>query len=192
MFTPVFPDDDELLEQLKQDNAEAYELLYHRYKGLLYVHAYKRLQDREEVSDIIQEIFLKLWEKRRSLTITTNFSGWLYQAVRYKIIDRFSRRQTAEKYVDSFQQYLGTHANATDHPVREKMLNALIQQEIASLPPKMRMVFELSRQAHLSHREIAQQLNISEQSVRSHIKNALRILRVRFGLYLLFMLFQIF
>lgn len=77
-----FDDDTALLLALKNGDHKAYETLYNKYKGLLYVHAYKKLKDREQVKDIIHEIFLSLWEKRSSLTITVKFSSYLYQAVR--------------------------------------------------------------------------------------------------------------
>lgn len=184
-------EDKRLLLRLKQGDERAFELLYHRYKGLLYVHAYKRLHNREEVRDIIHEIFLSLWEKRETLVITGSLPAWLYQAVRYKIIDTIAREQHARQYLDTFQQFLNTGGNTADHLAREKILTSIIDKEIDSLPPKMRQVFELSRKANLSHKQIARMLDLSEQSVRSHIKNALRVLRPKLGLYPL-LAFQLF
>lgn len=173
-----------LLEHLRQDDEQAFEVLYHRYKGLLYVHALKKLDDRDEVMDIIQEIFAALWEKRHHLHIATSISAYLYQAVRYKVIDRLNKSQSAKRYLDSLEDFAKDYQWA-DYRVRERMLRDLIEQEIADLPPKMRQVFDLSRKEGLSHKEIADLLGISEQGVRSHIKHALRLLRVKMGVYLL-------
>ncbi len=70
----------------------------------------------------------------------------------------------------------------TDHLVREKQMKAIIEREISKLPKKMRIVFELSRNEHLSHKEIAETLNLSEQTVTDQIKKALKILRTRMGM----------
>lgn len=91
----------------------------------------------------------------------------------------------ADEYQNSFQQFLTHFHVETDHLVREKMLLEQIEQEVASLPKRMRTVFEPSRKDGLSHKEIAEQLNISEQSARSHVKGALKTLRLRLGAFIL-------
>jgi len=172
--------DEMLLLALRNDCWQAFETLYEKYKDSLYRHAYQKLKDREQVKDVVHEIFLSVWEKRKTAIIHTKFSAYLYQAVRYKIIDIIDKKETTEAYIRHFQQYIEeTSANRTDHLVREKMLSAAIQEEIAELPPKMREVFRLSRENNLTYKHIGKQLGISEQSVRSHVKNALRILRSR-------------
>ncbi|RQO75643.1 hypothetical protein DBR43_09915 [Pedobacter sp. KBW06] len=185
MSTTLGIDDRQLLLRLKTGDVDAYELLYHRYKGLLYLHAYKRLQSREEVKDMIHEVFLDFWEKREVLEITNNLSAYLYQSVRYKIINHFNKAKLAQQYLDSLTTFSAAYSSTTDYMMRENMLKGLIEKEIERLPAKMRHVFELSRNEGLTHKQIACMLNLSEQSVRSHIKNALRILRLKLGIYLL-------
>lgn len=177
-------DDNALLELMRTGDQQAFAILYNRYKGVLFVHAYRKLRDWEEVKDIVQEIFSGLWAKRETLEITESLNAYLFKAVRYKIINLISRKNSASVYVDSFQSFITTYADNTDHLVREKMLCSIIDAEINNLPPKMRHVFELSRKENLSHKEIAEQLNITEQSVRSHVKNALHILRLKLGMFL--------
>ncbi len=181
-------DEKDLLQKMRDGDEHAFEILYHRYKGLLYAHAFKKVGDRDEVMDIVHDVFAGLWERRDALSIT-NLSAYLYNAVRYKIIDRLSKSQSAATYMHSLSAFAAAYVANADHLVRERMLRELIAKEIASLPPRMREVFELSRNEGLSHKEIAGQLNLSEQSVRSHIKNALKILRLRIGYFLLFTTF---
>ncbi|HWV72851.1 MAG TPA: RNA polymerase sigma-70 factor [Pseudosphingobacterium sp.] len=189
MNQPGLTDENGLLLQLQQGDEKAFEVLYHRYKGLLYTHAYKKLSDREEVRDIIHEIFSGIWEKRETLNVTTSFSAYLYQAVRFKVIDRLSKGRSAKTYLDSLENFAQTFTATTDHRLRENMLRDLIEKEINNLPTKMRQVFELSRKEGLSHKEIAELLSISEEGVRSHIKHALRILRLKVGVYLIMLSF---
>ncbi len=78
----------------------------------------------------------------------------------------------------------------TGHRVRENDLKAYIEKEIQALPPKMKQIFELSRKAHLSHKEIAEKLDTSENNVSTQITNALRILRTKIGILGFFLLIR--
>jgi RNA polymerase sigma-70 factor (ECF subfamily) len=108
--------------------------------------------------------------------------------VHYKILDHFARQRTVAKYINALQGYINQNPDKADSLIREKQLSEIIESEIALLPPKMRVVFELSRKKHLTHRQIAEELGISEETVKSQIKNALKILRVRLGLISFLML----
>lgn len=169
--------DVELLRLLQQNSEDAYTALFHRFNSLLYIHAYKKLQDPEEAKDVVQDVFTMLWQKRMDIPQVTNLAGYLYTCVHHKILDKFSQQQSASKYIRHLQQYLDTTDDHADGRARENQLAVIIEQEIAALPPKMREVFELSRKQHLSHKEIAEQLSISQETVKSQVKNALRVLR---------------
>ncbi len=99
-------------------------------------------------------------------------------------------KKTEHKYMESLQRYVDEDHEQADFLVREKDLARLIESEIAALPPAMRKIFEMSRFEHLSHKEIAEQLSLSEHTVRTQVKKALRILRTKLGLvaYLVFLL----
>ncbi|RYE19270.1 MAG: RNA polymerase sigma-70 factor, partial [Sphingobacteriales bacterium] len=174
--------DHDLVSLLREGNKEAYTEIYNRYKWLLHTHAYKKTGDRDTAADIIQELFATLWTKREDIYLTSTLSAYLYTAIRNRIINIIEHRQVESKYIDSLAEFAGGYIAGTDHLIREKQLNELIEREIAALPPKMREVFELSRKSYLTHVEIADRLNISEQTVKKQITNALKILRVRLGL----------
>lgn len=181
MFSYSALSDIELTELLKNGDAAAYTVIYNRYFDSLYIHAYRRLNNKEEAQDIIHELFTQLWTKRESITIKSNLSNYLYSAVRNKILDLISHQQVESKYIGSLQNYMTYGACITDHSIREKQLAALIEKGIADLPPKMKEVFELSRKEKLSHKEIAEKLNLSEETVKKQVSNALKILRVKLG-----------
>lgn len=174
--------DHELLDLLKEGDPDAFTEIYDRYKDMLHRYAYRWLQDREAVKDAIQELFTLIWKKRDTLVFNQNLSGYLYTAVRNAIVRKISQDKRAAEYQASLQTYIDNGENITDYKVRESQLRAIIETEVTALPKKMREVFELSRNAQLSHAEIAGKLGITEQSVRSHIKNALKILRKRLGI----------
>src|SRR5690606_4001178 len=101
--------------------------------------------------------------------------------VRNRVVNYQIKNNRDSQFIQAFTQHISNYQNSTDFLVREKMLTELIEKELEYLPPRMRAVFNLSRKEGLSHKEIAEQLQISEQSVRSHIKNSLRVLRLRLG-----------
>ncbi|HEY9559960.1 MAG TPA: RNA polymerase sigma-70 factor [Anseongella sp.] len=174
-------DEKELLMRLREGDKHAFSVLYEQYYSRLYVHAYNRLRDRETAKDLVHDLFANIWARRETMHINGGLSSYLYTAVRNKVIDLIARQQTSSQYIRSFASYLLNSNGTTDHLVREKELAALIEREIRRLPPRVKIVFDLSRREHLSHREIADKLGLSEQTVRGYIKNALKVLKIKFG-----------
>jgi RNA polymerase sigma-70 factor (family 1) len=189
MQTGVTISDNELLSQLREGDHDAYTEIYNRYNGPLYLFAYNRLRNREESKDIIHELFLALWKNHAELYISSGLPAYLYASVRNRIITRITHEQVAARYIDSFREYMETENSVTaDHLVRHNELLQFIEKEIAALPPKTRLVFELSRKTHLTRKEIAQELQLSEETVKSHMHSALKTLKIKLGplFYLLF------
>ena len=170
--------DQELAGLLRDGDRMAYTEVYHRYKRLLYLFAYKRLGNREEVMDIIQEIFLSLWQNHETLQVTYTLSTYLHSAARNKIVDLIAHRLVTKRYAEAFTRYQASGESSTDHLVRHKILTEIIEKEIAALPAKMRQVFELSRKTNATRKEIAEELGLSEQTVKSHMQHALKTLKV--------------
>lgn len=160
----------------------AFAALYNRYFGLLYMHAFQRLKDKDEAKDLVQDLFLRLWDQRESLPAETNITAYLYTAVKNRVLNNLAHKCVENKFLLSIEKTTTTEA-ITDHRVREHQLANIIEQQISQLPPKMRQVFELSRKSYFTYSEIAERLNLSEQSVRSHVKGALRVLRTKLGLW---------
>jgi len=182
-------DDEQLFNLIKLGDDIAYKEIYERYFDVLYIHAYKKLQDDAEAQDIVQEVFSILWHKRKEIALQKNLSGYLYTSIRNRIFNYFSHKKVESTYIQSFRSFCLSYENFTDHLVREKELAKIIEMEIQILPPKMREVFELSRKYHLSHQEIAERLNISVKTVKRQVSNALLILRTKLEFMLLIILF---
>lgn len=176
----------ELAELIKLGNHQAFTEIFDRYSPLLFVHAFNKLNDREKARDAVQEVFIKIWSKKESLNISTNLSGYLYISLKNIILDAIAREKIKTEILEDLQNFLSDPGASADYAVRERLLNELIKKEIASLPPRMRQVFELSRTHQLSHKEIAERLNISEETVRDQVKKAIKILRrrIRFFVFL--------
>lgn len=176
--------DQELATYLREGDRHAFAEIFERYHDLLYVHAYNKLRNKEEARDIVQDVFVRFWNKHAAIELKSNLSGYLYVMMRNSIFSLMSHKSVVNSYAASFNQFKYEGEAITDHLVREKQLSAIIEREIAALPPRMREVFELSRKENLSNKQIAERLGISEFTVADQVKKALRVLRLRIGLAL--------
>ena len=181
--------DQELLSLLRGGDHAAFTEIYHRYWALLYRNAIKMLHDDDEATDVVQEIFTGLWEKAPELLEYNSLSSYLYACVRNKIINQINRSKLKVNYLNSLQSFLDSGEYITDNMVRERELTEVIEKEIALLPAKMRMVFELSRKGNLSYKEIAREIEISEETVKKQVHNAIKILRSKLGSFIVTFLF---
>jgi RNA polymerase sigma-70 factor (family 1) len=177
--------DDELGRLFRNGDQHAFTEIYNRYSGSLLIHAFQRLHDEEEAKDVVHEIFFSLWNKREDLTIRTSLKGYLFVAAQNKVIDKIAHKKIKQEYAASLQEYLDKGNYMTDELIRERELSLLIDKEIAALPDKMRQIFEYSRKSTYTHREISEILNISEETVKKQVYNALKILKIRLASFFL-------
>lgn len=169
--------DPELTELIKSGDKLAFTELYKRYWSVIYAHVYKMLRDRDDAQDIVQEVFSNLWLKSSTINPAANVSGLLYTAARNRVLDLIKHDLVKNDYLSSFSDFMTTVDPNTVDQVDEKILHALIEEEIQKLPPKMREIFEMSRKDNLSHKEIAERLHISDQTVKKQVQNALKIIK---------------
>lgn len=176
--------DQELAALLKLSNHGAFTEIYNRYKGVLYVHALKLLKDEDEAQDVVQELYAGLWQKAAEINLDIPFKAYLYKAVKNRIFDLFSRQKIRANYIASFADIIEKGVWITDEHVREKELIAAIDEGMAEMPDKMREVFQMSRMMNMSHKEIAEELKISDKTVKTQVHNALKILKNKINLCL--------
>lgn len=175
--------DEELLKEYQAGNIQAFELIYNRYKGVLYIHAYKMLRDEDEAKDVVQELFIKLFSKASVICLRTTLSAYLYASIRNRILDIIAHKRIKTDYLASLEDFVQQGVYTTDQLMREKELAFQIEKEVSLLPEKMRQIFEMSRNANLSHKEIAAKLDISDKTVKKQISNALKLIKVKLHLY---------
>jgi RNA polymerase sigma-70 factor (ECF subfamily) len=170
-------DDAELADLLRSGDQLAYTEIYRRYWRLLYGHIYKMLQDEEESKDLLQELFSNLWTRAEKIPEQQNLGGYLYVSARHLVLNNIRQRKFRTEYLNSLSEFATEASDVTLHYLEERDLLAAIEREIEALPPRMRQVFEMSRKQHLSHREIAESLGTSEETVKKQIHKSLKTLR---------------
>jgi RNA polymerase sigma-70 factor (family 1) len=173
--------DDEIFVLIKEGDHAAYTQLFNRFYGLLYIHALKILKDEDIAKDLVQELFEMIWLKKELLCFTGSISAYLYACIRNLVLNYIAHQKVRARYLESLGQFMGQADCRTDFHVREQQLKEIIEQEIDALPSKMAEIFRLSRNEQLSHKEIALKLKLSELTVKTQVKRALKILKPKFG-----------
>jgi RNA polymerase sigma-70 factor (family 1) len=169
--------DDFLIHTLKAGNKKAFEELYEKYGAALYSYIFQRVRIKEISEEIVQDIFVSLWEKRESLQITS-LSAYLFAAAKYKIISHIRSSAVREVYIESFGAFLAAKFDqSTEEFINLSDLQSLIERNLEKLPGQCQRVFRLSRMDHISNQEIAQMLGISVRTVENYITQALKHLR---------------
>lgn len=163
----------------------AYTEIYDRYWPIMFKLSRKMLRDDDDAIDVVQDIFTAVWAKASETVYTTSIRSFLYAATRNKVIDFINRNKVKVNYLAGLQEFYDKGDFVTENTIRERELINRIEMEIAKLPKKMRKVFELSRKHHMSYKEISDATSISEGTVKKHIHNAVKILRLKLHLVLI-------
>ncbi|MDF2476399.1 MAG: hypothetical protein K0S24_1882 [Sphingobacterium sp.] len=175
-------DDTELFTRIQADDRYAFSELVNRYSEILFRFIQRRVSCTEDSEDILQEVFVSLWNQRHKITITLSLYPYLFKTAKYKIIDWTVNEQKkvfrAEKLHASLQE---TFISPTsEEELLAKELAILIDTEIDKMPITMKSAFSLSRKESMSIKDIASELAISEQTVKNNISLALGWLKLRF------------
>lgn len=171
--------DQELFALLARGDKQAFTELYNQHWKFLYNAVYNILRHHQDTLDVCQGLFIWVWENHQHLVIKTNFRSYLYVAAKYKIANIIRSGRVRESLFDGtdFEQISAGAFN--EFEVKE--LKNLIQQLVNSLPPKCREIFVMSREESLTHKQIAERLDISEKTVDEQISRALKKLRPMLG-----------
>ena len=170
--------DIELIDELKGGSREAFHELYVRYSEEIYRNILVRVNSSFYADDIFQDFFVNLWEKRDSIVITSSVRGYLLAWLKNHVLNAIKQEQTRSKYV------VETESEANEYSwerIVAKDLEEQIRKIVDEFPPRLRCVWVLSREKHLSVKEIARQLGVSEQTVKNQLTDILKKLRTEMG-----------
>jgi RNA polymerase sigma-70 factor (family 1) len=169
--------DKQVVEQLKEGSKDAFRLLFDENGPKIYAFALSYLKNASDAEELLQEVFLKLWEVRSSLDTSKNLRSFLFKICINLIYD-FIRRKNIEKvYLDYSGRNNPSSGDNTWHEViYNDMLNNL-QKLIATMPEQRQRIFRLSKEDGLSNEEIADQLNLSRRTVENQLYRAVSFLK---------------
>ena len=136
---------------------------------------------KEEANDIVQEIFIRLWESRSFINPELSFSSFLYTMARNRILNYFRDIDIDEKVKQILSAQKITEEEAIDSKIIYTEYQMILQNAISQLPPQRQKIFNMSRIESMSHKEIAAELGISVNTVQEHISEALKFIKVYFS-----------
>lgn len=172
--------DDQLFALLRKGNERAFTAVYERYHKLLYVLAYNYLKSSILAEDAVQQIFLKLWESRMVLTVGLSLRNYLYTMMKNHVLNEIRNHTTAIEKNYEIAQSAPEYEDELLIRIEEKDMMDHFYQAINGLPEQKRKVCLLKLQGDLSNQEIAEQLDISVPTVKTHYAQAVKMLRIHF------------
>jgi RNA polymerase sigma-70 factor (ECF subfamily) len=176
---------DQLAIRIKLGDEQAFELFFRKYNIRLCAFSNKFLNDIEEAQEVVQDMFIKIWEERDEIDPENSLKSYVFKIVQNLSINRLRRRKVQSRYTELYRLvYIENHEFSAHESLLARELEAQIVRSIKKLPSECRKIFELSRSEGLKYREIADTLNISIKTVEAQMSKALRSLRIELTDYI--------
>jgi len=169
-------DDKILLHRLLQGDEQAYIETYDRYWYKLFLSSYRRTRNKAVAEELVQNLFLKLWEKRGTLAIS-QLENYLFSSIRNATIDFLNKEMVAGKYLQHQKVFLSLEGNTTEEMVELNILEEEMEKGLQALSGKSETVFRLHRIDNWPVDKIARHLNLSEKTVHYHLTRSVKFIR---------------
>ena len=182
----------QLIIELKDGNHHSFKELYATYAPKLFAFSRKYLQSQEDAEEIVQEVFLRIWEKRQNIDENQSFSSYVIQAAKHRIFNGFRKKVNEQAYLDFLMHADNPSSKFTEMDVNYREIKMKAEKVIGMMPSKRQEIFRLSRESGLKNREIAEKLQISIKTVENQMGQALKFLKdelSEFKLLILLLLF---
>lgn len=166
----------DLFERIKKSEVKAFETLFHSYYGYLCLYATKILKNDSAAEEIVQDFFVKFWEKRQHINIETSIKNYMFRSIKNQCVNYTQHNNTKIRHAQIVLSELENNFT-DDNNYPEIELSKKIEESINSLPEKRKVIFRLSRQDGLKYHEIAKKLNISIKTVETQMSLAIKTLR---------------
>lgn len=168
----------ELILLIQKDDRVAFYHIYERYSKRLFGFVLRYIKQKEDAEEIVQEVFVKIWESRNKIDAYSSFESFLF-TIAYNTTISLLRKRSSEKIYLEYLKSLQQCANSPDliDEIQYNELNNRVQTLLNELTPRQKEIFQLSREDGLSHDEIAKKLDISVNTVKKHMGNTLAFLK---------------
>ncbi len=176
--------DAELLDLLRDGDRTAFDQLYHRYWKKLLHFGVQKTGDFMEAENIVQDVFVALWNRRDRLEVRGSLSAYLTVSVKYRVINWLDRQRSIRLYGEDGALAFDPLDNTTQEILELSNLREHLELLVNELPEQAQLVFRLSHDHGYSHREIAEELDMSEKAVNAHLVRSRKRLRTSLGSFL--------
>lgn len=176
----------EIIKSLKEGDKKAFQILYDHYWQQVYNFTKLYITTTMDTEEVVQEVFVKIWESRASLDETKSFDGFLFIVTR-NLIFNHSRRHLKEMAMKVTVLQAIEESYDIEEDLGAADLKKYIDKLVLLLPPRQQEVFRMSRELHMSNREIAENLSVTEKAIERNMNLALKFLKKNLQLFVLFM-----
>ncbi len=170
-----------LIQDLKKGDSSAFDELYQLYARRIYRFAFSFLKNKPDAEEIVQEVFIRVWENREKVKEYYSFRAFLFQIGYHIIIDKFREQLKEKEFIELLKANAVVSESDTDRKVDFADLNEQYRNEIENLPERRKTIYKMSRFDGLTYREIAEKLKISPKTVENQMVSALKHLRKKLG-----------
>lgn len=177
MKPPLNDSDEDLLRLLGQGNQKAFEAIYFRYVKGLTAYALKRISNKDDCFEIIQDVFESIWTRRAQLAHVTILEAYLFRMVKYKIIRYFQHNQIVKRYQDHFKAFQSMVEEISEDGEEFENLRAVINRSMEGLPDRCQTALRLRLDENLSNGDIAKRMNIDKATVKRYMTSAMNYFR---------------
>jgi len=174
---PGITEDKELLTRLINGDQLAFAQIYNQYRSKMYAYAYNLCKSPETAEEIVQEVFIRIWQKKEQINIDLNFSAYIKKITLNHVLNHLKKVAREKKLQEEIFNYIEAIRNTTEDNVLEKELLKTYDEAIALLPSQKRIIYQLSRNEEMTHDQIAERLNISKNTVKNHMVEATKFIR---------------
>ena len=176
-------DQSKLLYELSQGNELAFTKLYNEYKNVVFSTALKITKSRILAEEVVQDVFLKIWQNHENLAEITNIENYLFIISRNHIFDMIKKiARDTSLVVDS--NYKNTSTNDTEDAIKDDQYNIILNKIVVQLPPQQQKIYKMAKWDGLSHQKIGEDLGISTETVKKHMAQALKFVRTKISPYM--------
>ena len=175
----MFPGDIELVERLQKGDVEAFDLIYEKYSGKLYAFGLKYLKSTEEAEELVQSVFLKLWENYKILKKELSFKSYLFTIAYNDICKLFRKRNYRQKFIDDTLYENSQFSSEIEEGIDYHSVLEQVELIVNKLPEKQKTIFLKSRKEGKSTKEIAEEVGLSPGTVDNYISESLKFIRRR-------------
>ena len=181
MRSPDFQTEQEMIVSLQRGSISAFESLFENYSQKLYRFSYSYLKSESEAEDVVQEVFLKLWENRSRLKIGTSFQSYLFTIAFNSILKSFNKKVKQDKFRTDLFELLATENTSLEDQLDFEALLSKLDLLIEQLPARRKEIFLKRKKERKTVQTIALEMGISEKTVENQITEAMNFLRKSFG-----------